>query len=249
MTATSVGMRCPECSRDTTQVRTAGSLRGDPTLTYVLIGANVLAFLGSIATGGDLLRGGGTLSIEGALLGDGTGQLAGRGVADGEVWRIVTGGFLHAGLFHLFLNMFLLYMLGGILEPVVGKLRFALIYFVALLSGSFGALLLSPEAFTRGASGAVFGLMGATVVVMRARGVNPMESGIGGLILLNLAITFLLPGISIGGHLGGLAGGALAAYLLYDLRDRARVPAAVANALAAGVGVLAVLGSIAVVPG
>lgn len=226
-----------------------GSLQGEPTLTYVLIGANVLAFLGSIATGGSLFSGGGTLAIDGALLGDGQGPLEGRGIVEGELWRIVTGGFLHAGLFHLFLNMFLLYMLGGLLEPVLGRLRFGVIYFVSLLSGSFGALLLTPEAFTRGASGAVFGLMGAAVVIMRARGMNPMESGIGPLILLNLVITFLLPGISIGGHVGGLAGGVLAAYLLYDLRDRARVPPTLATGLAAGVGLLAVIGSIAAAGG
>jgi membrane associated rhomboid family serine protease len=98
-----------------------------------------------------------------------------------------------------------------------------------------------------GASGAVFGLMGAALVVMRRRGINPMESGLGVFLLLNLAITFIVPGISIGGHLGGLAGGTLAALLLFDVRDRVRVPAAVAAVLASAVGVLAVIGSIAVV--
>lgn len=242
MTATQVGMRCPECARERTPVRTMGSLQGQPTLTYVLIGINVLAFLGASASGGTLFGGGGTFQADGAL--------RGASVADGEWWRLVTGGFLHAGLFHLFLNMFILYILGSLLEPVMGRLRFGVVYFSALLSGSFGALLLSsPEQLTVGASGAVFGLMGAGVVVMRARGMNPMESGIGMLILLNLGITFLVPGISIGGHVGGLLGGALAAFLLYDLRDRVQVPAPVATALAAAVGVLAVVGSLAVVPG
>ena len=100
---------------------------------------------------------------------------------------------------------------------------------------------------TLGASGAVFGLMGAAVIVMRARGINPMESGIGMLILLNLGITFLVPGISIGGHVGGLIGGGLAAYVLFDLGDRVRMPAGAANALAAGVGLIAAVASIAVV--
>jgi membrane associated rhomboid family serine protease len=241
MTATQVGMRCPECARQRTPVRTMGSLGGDPSLTYILIGLNVAAFLGEVASGGSLFSGGGTFVTEGAL--------QGNAVADGEWWRLVTGGFLHAGLFHLFLNMFILYILGGLLEPAIGRLRFGVVYFVSLLSGSFGALLLSdPERITVGASGAVFGLMGATFVVMRARGVNPMESGIGMLILLNLGITFLVPNISVGGHLGGLAGGALAAYLLYGLGDRVRLPAPAATALAAAVGVLAVIGSIALVP-
>jgi len=239
MTATQVGMRCPECSRQRTQVRTMRSLESEPRLTYALIAANVIAFLGVVASGGTLFSGGGTLTIDGAL--------RGNFVADGEWWRLLTSGFLHAGLIHLFLNMFILYLLGGLLEPAIGKVRFGLIYLVALLSGSFGALLLTPDALTLGASGAVFGLMGAAVIVMRARGINPMESGIGMLILLNLGITFLVPGISIGGHVGGLIGGGLAAYVLFDLGDRVRMPAGAANALAAGVGLIAAVASIAVV--
>jgi len=239
MTATQVGMRCPECSRQRTQVRTMRSLESDPRLTYALIAANVIAFLGVVASGGTLFSGGGTLTIDGAL--------RGNFVADGEWWRLLTSGFLHAGLIHLSLNMFILYLLGGLLEPAIGKVRFGLIYLVALLSGSFGALLLTPDALTLGASGAVFGLMGAAVIVMRARGINPMESGIGMLILLNLGITFLVPGISIGGHVGGLIGGGLAAYVLFDLGDRVRMPAGAANALAAGVGLIAAVASIAVV--
>jgi membrane associated rhomboid family serine protease len=241
MTATSVGMRCPECARQRTPVRTMGSLRADPSLTYVLIAANVTAFLGEVASGGTLFGGGGTLFDEGALRGE--------AVADGEWWRLVTGGFLHAGLFHLFLNMFILYILGGLLEPSIGRLRFAVVYFVSLLSGSFGALLLTdPDTNTVGASGAVFGLMGVAFVVMRARGVNPMETGIGMLIILNLGVTFLVPNISVGGHVGGLLGGGIAAYLLYGLDGRVRLSARVATALAAAVGVLAAVGSIALVP-
>ena len=243
MTATQVGMRCPECARQRTPVRTARSLGGEPTLTYVLIGLNVAIFVGALLSGGLFLAGRG-----GSPIHDG-GALSGPEVADGELWRLVTAGFLHAGLLHLVLNMFVLYMLGGMLEPVMGKWRLALVYFVSLLSGSFGALLLDPTREAVGASGAVFGLMGAAVVVLRARGVGVMESGIGVLILLNLGITFLVPGISIGGHLGGLAGGALAAFLLFDVRDRVRAPAAVAAAVVAGVGVLAVVGAVAVAPG
>ena len=82
-------------------------------------------------------------------------------IADGEYWRLVTAGFLHAGFFHLLFNMLSLYILGGLLEPAVGRLRFGLIYFVSLLAGSFGALLLEPTSPTVGASGAIFGLMGA----------------------------------------------------------------------------------------
>ncbi len=224
-------------------MRTVRSPAAEPSLTYVLIGVNVAAFLATVLSGGPLFGRvlGSPIAEEGALVG--------WAVADGEVWRLVTSGFLHAGFAHLFLNMFVLYILGGLLEPAVGRLRFGLIYFVSLVTGSFGALLLTPDSFTVGASGAVFGLMGAAFVVMRARGVNPMESGIGVLILLNLGITFLIPGISIGGHLGGLIGGGLAALLLFDVRERVRLSGAVAAALVATLGVLAMVGSVAVVAG
>ena len=233
MTPTSVGMRCPECSKQTTKVRTARTLHDEPRLTYALIGVNVAVQLGEM-----LSRGGAGLLDVGAV--------SRFEVAGGEVWRLVTAGFLHAGLAHLFFNMFSLYILGGMLEPVIGKLRFGLIYFVSLLAGSFGALLLEPTGRTVGASGAIFGLMGAAVIVMRARGISPMESGLGLWIGLNLAITFLVPNISIGGHIGGLIGGAAAAYVLFELRSRARVPAGLANALVVGLGALAITGAILV---
>jgi membrane associated rhomboid family serine protease len=246
MTATQVGMRCPECAKQRTQVRTARSLTGQPTLTYLLIGINAVIFVGILLAGAGAPAGlapvcGGT---PGRAL-----SVCGPAIADGEVWRLVTGGFVHSTslIVHVLFNMFALYILGGLLEPVVGTLRFGLIYFVSLLSGAFGALLLSPDVPTVGASGAVFGLMGAALIVLRNRGISPMESGIGVIILINLAFTFLVPGISIGGHVGGLIGGALAALLLYDVRDRVRLPAPVASALAAGIGVLAVIGSLTVV--
>lgn len=244
MTTTSVGMRCPECARQTTKVRTAATLQGEPTLTYALIAANVLVALGAVVSGGALSGVGGGGSPLLAL-----GALFEPAVRDGQWWRLVTSGFLHAGLFHLLVNMYALYVLGGMLEPGVGRLRFGLIYFVSLLAGSFGALLISPDSVTVGASGAIFGLMGAAFVLMRSRGVNPMDSGLGVFIVLNLGITFLIPGISIGGHLGGLVGGGLAALLLFELRQRVRVPSAVPPGLVVALGALAVVGSIALAAG
>ena len=105
--------------------------------------------------------------------------------------------------------MYLLYILGMMLEPAIGSVRFAAIYFTALLAGSFGALIATP-APSLGASGAIFGLMGAAAVELRGRGISVMQSGIGMLIILNLVLSFSLPGISIGAHIGGLIGGALA---------------------------------------
>ena len=240
MTATPVGMRCPDCSRQRTPVRTMRNIHVDPLVTYVLIGINVLMFLGSSAGGSSLTGGGG-----GGVYDDFA--LWGPAVDIGhDYWRLITSGFMHAGLIHLGLNMYILYWLGTMLEPVLGHVRFVALYFASLLFGSFGALLLSADKVTVGASGAVFGLMGAAFVMQRARGVDPMRSGIGPLILLNLAITFI-PGfnISIGGHLGGIVGGAACALAMEQLAQRRRgVAAQVVVCIA--VAVLGVVGAIAV---
>jgi membrane associated rhomboid family serine protease len=194
-------------------------------VTYALIAINVIVYL----TEGNLTpTGGGTGSsvyLKGALLGSSeVPALAGQGVAHGQWWRIVTGGFLHENILHIGFNMWVLYILGQMLEPALGHFKFGLIYGVSLLTGSLGALLVSPHALTVGASGAVFGLMGAAAMEMRARQIPIMQSGIGGLILINLIISFTLPGISWGGHIGGLIGGALAT-LAIQLGDRYRAQA------------------------
>jgi membrane associated rhomboid family serine protease len=239
MTTTSVGMRCPECAGQRTRVHTMRTIE-EPVLTYVLIGINVLVGIGAFL-GGASATGGGTGSSQLLVYG----SVSRAAVADGEYWRLVTAGFLHAGFLHLAFNMFALYVLGTMLEPAIGRLRFGLIYAVALLAGSFGAVL-QTSAPTVGASGAIFGLMGAAVVVMRNRGINPMESGLGLWIGLNLLITFTIPGISIGGHIGGLIGGAVAAAVLFDLSDRVRVPAMLPAALCVAMGVAVIAGAIAV---
>jgi membrane associated rhomboid family serine protease len=247
MTSTSVGMRCPECARQKTSVKRVGAagIGEDPVLTYVLIGINVLVALGAFMSGASATGGGGIGSS--SLLADGS--VSRLAIDQGEYWRLVTAGFLHTGMLHLVFNMFALYVLGGMLEPAIGRLRFGVIYFVSLLAGSFGALLMEPTLPTAGASGAIFGLMGAAVIVMRDRGVNPMESGIGLWIGINLLFTFTIPNISIGGHIGGLVGGVLAALAFTEIPRRVRTPAGIPTLLAAAVGVLAIAGSIAVSAG
>ncbi len=241
MTPTPVGMRCPECSRQKTKVRTAATIRRDPQLAYVLIAINVIAFLATSAGGGGLNGRGGEVYNNGALFGP--------LVADGEWWRIVSAGFLHAGLLHLAFNMYFLWFLGNLLEPEIGRVRFGIIYFVSLLGGSLGALILSPNAVTVGASGAVFGLMGAAILAMRARGIDPMQSGLGVTLLLNLGITFLIPNISIGGHIGGLIAGGIVGYLMFEIAERRRlamtpvIGACIALAVALAVGCVAVASS------
>ena len=241
MTPTSVGMRCPECAGQTTRVVRRPYAGGDPVVTYGLIIVNVLAFFGEIATGAGI--GGGSLGGTDSVLAKAA--LSGPAVADGDFWRVITAGFMHYGFLHLLFNMYSLYIIGGMLEPAIGSVRFALIYFVSLLGGSFGALLLSPDALTAGASGAVFGVMGAAIIYLRHRGINPMESGLGIWLILNLAFTFTAH-VSIGGHLGGLAAGGIAAWIMTTAAQRVRMPRWAPLAAAALLGVAAFVGSLAI---
>ena len=139
-------------------------------------------------------------------------------IDNGEWYRLVSSGFLHYGLIHVGMNMFLLWQLGQLLEPALDRGRFALLYFAAMFGGSVGALAFSPNALTGGASGAVFGLMAAAAVGLQQRGVNPMKTGIGATLILNLLITFTIPGISIGGHVGGALMGAVVGYAMLEPR-------------------------------
>jgi membrane associated rhomboid family serine protease len=209
MTPTPVGMRCPECARERTRVTrgAVGPSSSDAPATFILIAINVAVYLAEVAGGGGgLSPGSSSLIFDFGLFGP--------YVAEGEWYRLLTSGFLHASILHIGFNMFALYFLGRLLEPGIGTPRFVALYFVSLFAGSFGATLLSPDSLTIGASGAVFGIFGATFVIARHRGVDALASSIGIILLLNLAITFGRPEISIGGHLGGLAGGVLCAFVI-----------------------------------
>jgi membrane associated rhomboid family serine protease len=196
---------------------TMRNLAAVPRVTYALIAINVAAFL--------------TEQGQFSLFGSGIhGTVIQEGVLDRfdvsvnhEYWRLISAAFLHENFIHIGFNMYLLYLLGMMLEPALGSVRFAAIYFTALLAGSFGALF-ATAAPSLGASGAVFGLMGAAVVELRARNISVMQSGIGGLIVINLILSFSLANISVGAHVGGLIGGALAAFAIRTAAER-RVPA------------------------
>jgi membrane associated rhomboid family serine protease len=207
-------MRCPECARERTRVRTLRSTVQRPLVTYGLIGVNVIAFLAEQGQFGI----GSSQGLHGTVVEEGWLYRAAVTHSD-QYWRLVTSGFLHVSVLHIGFNMLLLYFLGRMLEPAVGSARFAVIYFTSLLAGSFGALFATPGV-SLGASGAIFGLMGAAVVEVRSRGIGVMQSGIGGLIILNLIISFTFPDISIGGHIGGLVGGFLAALAIRTADDR-----------------------------
>jgi membrane associated rhomboid family serine protease len=147
MTPTPVGMRCPECARERTKVRTARQLRrgGEPVATYILIAINVAAFLGSSSGGFSVgSNESGSVYLHGALFGPAIDH-------QHEYWRLITSGFLHANLLHILFNMYFIYVIGTMLEPAIGTIRFVAVYFTSLLVGSFGALLFTPDAFTVGA--------------------------------------------------------------------------------------------------
>jgi membrane associated rhomboid family serine protease len=244
MTPTPVGMRCPECASQRTRVvrNPAGTPGFQATpATYVLIAINVIAFLVEIATGsGGLGSSGGGVTEDFGLFGP--------LVAEGEWYRLVTSGFLHAGIIHLGFNMFLLLVLGRLLEPGLGTPRFLALYFASLLAGSFGALLVDPNSLTIGASGAVFGLAGAVFIIARGRGMDALAGEIGLLILFNLIFSFVAPRISVGGHVGGLVGGVICALIIVagerGMLGRARRPAEYLAILV--VAVASVLGALAV---
>ena len=194
-----------------------------------IIAVNIAVFvyvtlLDPSSLSGSLTIGHAQLGLSEAALGDGgAGRLSDGSVyvTDGGDWyRLVTSGFLHFGIIHLLFNMYLLYVLGQMLEPAIGRVRFLLVYFAGLLGGAAGSLLLDGGALAGGASGAVFGLMALAFVGYYLNGTNPLQTSIGTLLLLNLVITFVFPNVSIGGHLGGAAAGALTALVVMAPRHR-----------------------------
>lgn len=166
---------------------------------------------------------------------------------DGPDWyRLVTSGFVHFGLIHLGFNMYLLYQLGNLLERSIGRVRFALVYVAALLGGSALELVLSDNSFAGGASGAVFGLMGVAAIGYWLRGVNPLSTQIGTLLMMNLFLTFVFPNISIGGHIGGLLAGTACGIVVVAPAHRAR-PVWMTYAAPVAVAALAVAAAVAAV--
>jgi membrane associated rhomboid family serine protease len=218
-----VGIKCPEHAGVGAPRRSAGPQRtvrqarrtigglGAPA-TVALVALNVLVYLVTVYQGGGVGRPGGELFREGALIGAAIS-------VDGDWYRLVTAMFLHGSLLHLAFNMFALYWLGTIVEQSVGTGRFMLIYFASGLAGSAGALLFTdPFIPTVGASGAIYGILGA-LLVLEYRATGSFAGPALGLIVLNLALTFAIPNISIGGHLGGLVGGILATFALSQFQN------------------------------
>ena len=209
MTMAPVGIRCPEHSgrpqgvaRVTHGVRRASFEGVGARVTRALIAINVLVYVVELA------QGGGVNGVNSELYEKGV--LWAPFVNQGDYWRLLSAAFLHYGPFHLLMNMLALYWFGTALEQRIGSGRFILLYIVSGLAGSAGALLVDPGVPTVGASGAIFGILGAGFVLERQRDYVFGGSALG-VIVLNLVFTFSIANISIGGHIGGLLGGAAAA--------------------------------------
>ncbi len=216
MTPAPVGIRCPEHSgkpqglqRVTHTARALSTDSGGGYVTKALVAIMVGIFLLELAAGGTLSGTGNRIYYDGALYGP--------AVAAGDWWRLISAAFLHYGPIHLGMNMLALWWFGQPLEHALGRGRFLLLFLVSGLAGSAGALLVTPLAATVGASGAIFGILGAALIMER-QGAMVFGGQAMTMIVINLVFTFAVGGISIGGHLGGLAGGALCMLALSRFR-------------------------------
>lgn len=229
-----VGSHCLECAKAARpDVRTRArfwSARQPAMITMAIISLNLLVFVYLVARdpqslSGRLTIGHAELGLNRGTVGDGFGVRFTDGsiyTTDGGQWyRLVTSGFTHYGIIHIGFNMYLLYMLGQMLEPTLGRVKFGLVYLAGLLGGSAGVLVWGGDGLSAGASGAVFGLMAFAFVGYYLNGTNPMNTSIGTLLMLNLVLTFVFPRISIGGHLGGVAAGAVCALVVMAPRRHA----------------------------
>ncbi len=206
-----VGLRCPDhaasgnapkVQRQVQRVARGARIRPtDAIVTRILVAINIVVYLITVAQGSGLNDPGGSLFNKWALFGP--------LVDHGDWWRLITSAFLHASVIHIAFNMLALWWLGAPVEMALGRVRFIGLYLVSGLAGAAGALVADPNAVTVGASGAIFGLLGAGLI-LEWQATGSIAGNYLTLILINLAISFAVPGISIGGHVGGLIGGILA---------------------------------------
>ncbi len=210
----SVGYQCVDCvaqgAREQPRVITApwAEPTGRSVVVPALIAINIVIFAVTVAQARSLSSNFDALLFQ-------QWALRPTAVADGAWWRLLTSGFLHIGPIHLAFNMIALWVIGRDLEQVLGRTRFLVVYLISLLGGGLAVFLFSnPNVPVAGASGAVFGLMGGLAVVLLRMRRDPRPALT--IIVLNVVISFVLPGISILGHLGGLVcGAAVTAGLVY----------------------------------
>jgi membrane associated rhomboid family serine protease len=233
-----VGIRCPDHAgvrrSATTRVRPRPVRRapgvalasGQAPVTRILIAINLAIYLITAAQGGGLNAPGGALFDKFILVGSNAhlglfppGDLA----HDHQWWRLVTAMFLHASILHIAFNMYALWVIGTPVEQYLGRTRYIGLYLVSGLAGSAGALVQSPYTPVVGASGAIFGILGA-MMILEWQITGRLAGQAATLIAINLVISFAIPGISWGGHIGGLIGGILVmlAYAHWGARGRAQ---------------------------
>jgi len=212
MTPAPVGQRCPDHSGQPQGVQriTKGARRGvfegtGALVTKTLVAINIAVYIITAAQGSGINSPGGTLFAKWVLFGP--------AVANGDWWRLITSTFLHASILHIAFNMYFLWFVGSAVEQALGRGRFLLVYMVSGLAGSAGALVYTPTSPTVGASGAIFGILGAALVLERQRNYVLGGSALA-LVVINLVLSFAISGISIGGHIGGLIGGTLCTLVL-----------------------------------
>lgn len=248
----SVGSHCLDCAKAAQpDVKTRAKLwnaRQHAVVTMTLIGLNLAVFAATTVADPGTLGSGGVSDLQAEL---GLNKLLLQGGFVGypqrQWYRLVTAGFIHFGIIHIAFNMILLYQLGNLLERPLGRTRFAMLYFAALLAGSFGSLLLDPRtAIAGGASGAVFGLLAAAAIGLHRQGINVFTTGIGTVLVLNLVLTFTIRNISIGAHLGGAIAGAICGLAMMAPKWKA-YPKWLGYATPVVIAVVAVVGSIVTV--
>jgi membrane associated rhomboid family serine protease len=248
-----VGVICPECMRQqrANAPRTKPAILtrftgpGKPVVTYVIIAVCVIVFIAQWITGlgsgpvtSNLLYAG----IFGYPSGEVVQTSSGAILASFEPWRMITAAFVHANLLHIALNMYTLWIFGIVLEPMLGRVRYATLFVISAIAGSVGVYLLdSPAQGVVGASGAIFGMMAALLIIQRHIG-GPIRQLLV-LVGINLVISFL-PGFGIAwqAHVGGLVGGAIVGLIYMQTRQRSRRPLQIIL-IAALVVVLVVVGN------
>ena len=208
MRPTSIGYQCPECASDSTPV-----IRGISKNSFIHSQENnqVTKLLGISLI---------TIYVAQLIFGDiliSNFALFAPSVSTGQWWRLLTAGFLHGSTLHLLFNVYILWVLGSQLESILGKTKLVVIYFVSLIGGSIASFLFSPfGTYSIGASGAIFGLMGAMLVVGRKKRIDISQVAV--LVILNVVIGFVLSGIDWRAHLGGLAAGMITTGIFMTLR-------------------------------
>jgi membrane associated rhomboid family serine protease len=206
MKPASIGYQCPSCASDSIPV-----IRGITKNRFIPNQKNTLItkFISISLV---------TVYVFQFLLGDvliANFALFAPSVTNGKWWLLITAGFLHGSIFHLLFNVYILWVIGSQLESIVGNIKFLIIYFVSLVGGSLASYWFSPfGSYSIGASGAIFGLMGAMLVIGRKRNLD--ISQITTLVVINVVIGFVLSGIDWRAHLGGLAAGAFIAWVLLN---------------------------------